>query len=233
MPTAGVVPESLAALDELFQKDDAFLSLKPRTQRDYLYSIKPALAWASHERAAHLTLRAVKAWYRDQRERHGVANARNSAAALRRLLSFGREEGWLQENPALKLRVKALASRTRVWTPSERDAFCGAARDAGRHSMGLAVMLGWCLGQRPADLRTLPWSAYDGSAVQLRQGKTDQPIWVPVLPELRALLDQNSAAIDADRGERKHRPPIRGVRLPAYVRRDQGQSRIGWRSAIS
>ena len=190
VPPPGIVPGSLAALNDLFQTDDAFLSLKPRTQRDYLYSIKPALGWAGQELVAHLTLRAVKAWYRDQREKRGVANARNSAAAFRRLLSFGREEGWLHENPAIKLRVKALASRTRVWTPIERDAFCNAARVAGRPSMGLAVMLGWCLGQRPADLRTLPWSAYDGNAIQLRQEKTDQPIWVPVLSELRALLDQ-------------------------------------------
>ena len=186
----GLAPGSIAALNDMFRKDDAFLLLKPRTQRDYLYSIKPGLAWAGPEQVAHITLRAVKAWYRDQRETSGVANARNSIAALRRLLSFGREEGWITDNPALKLRVKASASRTRVWTLIERDAFCEAAQVAGRPSMALAVMLGWCLGQRPADLRTLPWAAYDGNAVQLRQGKTDQPVWVPVLPELRALLDR-------------------------------------------
>src|SRR4051794_7812599 len=58
-----------------------------------------------------------------------------------------------------------------LWTLVERDAFCAAALDASRPSMALAVMLGWCLGQRPADPQVLPWTAYDGLAVMLRQKK--------------------------------------------------------------
>lgn len=190
---SGPAPGSLAALDHLFQLDDAFLSaIRARTQRDYLYSIKPALAWAADEQVTHLTRRAIKAWYRDQREKRGTANARNAIAALRRLLSFGHDEGWIAINPALRLRVAAPASRRRVWTLAERDAFCAAAVAEGRPSMAVAVMLGWCLGQRPADLRTLPWTAYRDAAVQLRQAKTDQAVWVPALPELRALLDRTA-----------------------------------------
>jgi integrase len=187
-PAAG----SLRALDDLFQRDDSFLTLRPRTQRDYLYSIKPALAWAGDEQARHLTLRATKAWYRAERDARGVSNARNAAAALRRLLSFGKEEGWITDNPALKLRIASPASRSRIWSLAERDALVAAAIDAGRPSMALAVMLGWCLGQRPADLRTLAWSAYDGAAVQLRQEKTGTSVWLPALPELRALLDRTT-----------------------------------------
>ncbi len=63
------------------------------------------------------------------------------------------------------------------------------ALEMRRPSMGLAVMLGWCLGQRPADLRKLPWTTYDGAAVALRQAKTKTAVWVPALPELRKLLD--------------------------------------------
>jgi hypothetical protein len=190
-PPPALAPGSLSVLDDLFQRDEAFLeSMRPRTQQDYLYNIKPALAWAGDEQVAHLTFRAIKAWYRDQKRKRGVANARNAAAALRRLLSFGREEGWIIENPALQLRLQAPKKRKQVWTQAERDAFCVAAMGAGRPSMALAVTLGWCLGQRPADLRTLPWSAYDGKAVDLLQGKTDTPVWIPALPELRVLLDR-------------------------------------------
>jgi integrase len=187
----GPAPGSLAALDDLFQRDDAFtVHMKSRTQRDYLYGIRPALGWAGTENVTALTRRVVKAWYRHQRATRGAANARNAVAALRRLMSFGCDEGWIKDNPALKLRVATPPSRRRVWAIEERDRFCTAAKEAGRPSMALAVMLGWCLGQRPSDLRTLAWSAYDGHAVQLRQAKTDQPVWVPALPELRSLLDQ-------------------------------------------
>jgi integrase len=66
--------------------------------------------------------------------------------------------------------------------------------------MALAVMLGWCLGQRPADLRSLAWTAYDQVAgqgkagMQRRQAKTGGAVWVPVLPELRAMLDDTPKA---------------------------------------
>lgn len=199
----GPVPGSLAALDELFQTDQAFRGTRDRTQRDYLYGIKPALAWAADEQVAHLTRRAIKAWYRDQLATRGVANARNAMAALRRLLSFGLDEGWISEHPALKLRVKAPASRGRTWAQEEREGFCRAAVAKGRPSMALAVEIGRCLGQRPTDLRKLPWTAYDPAvvtrdrvgrtiligAVQLRQEKTGRLVWVPCLPELKAALD--------------------------------------------
>ena len=183
------ISDGLRALDELFQRDDWFRGTGARTKRDYLYNIKPALGWADGIPARQITSKAVRTWYRAQRDLKGEATSRNRIAALRRLLGFGKIEGWLSENPAAGLRVKTPASRNRVWSIVERDAYCAAALAAGRPSMALAVMLGWCLGQRPADLRTLTWSAYDGQAVQLRQAKRDRPVWVPALPELRTLLD--------------------------------------------
>ncbi len=182
-------PGSLRALHALFQDDDEYAAMKPRTQASYLYSIKPALAWAGDLPASAITRKALKIWYRGQRDANGAANARNAIAALRRLLSFAVSEDWIRDNPALKMKVSTPTSRSRVWTLAERDTFVACAIQHGRPSMATAVMLGWCLGQRPADLRQLTWSAYNGQAVELRQNKTDQQVHVPALPELRHLLD--------------------------------------------
>lgn len=193
---AGAAPAartgSLRALDDLFQRDESFRQLAERSKRDYLYTIRPALDWAGDEPVAGIQLRAIKAWQRMLVETKGVANARNAIAALRRLLSFGREEGWIAENPALRLRVRQPESRSRVWTAAEVETFCTAATQAGRPSLALAVMLGWCLGQRPADLRTLAWTAYEAGSqptMAIRQAKTGKLVLVPVLPELQLLLD--------------------------------------------
>jgi len=187
-PPPAYRPDGLEALDAAFQKDEAFKSLADRTQADYCRNIKPAIAWAGDVAVTSITRRAVKEYHRGLAEDHGAATARNRLAALRRLLTFGADEEWIPKNPALALRLPTPTSRARVWTIAERDQFCTAAEAAGRPSMALAVMLGWCLGQRPADLRILAWSAYDGRTIRLRQGKTDQPVAIPVLPELRALL---------------------------------------------
>lgn len=179
----------LWAVDDAFQRDDAFRKLRDRTQRDYLYNVKAALEWVDGVPVSAISRKALKEWYRCQRDDRGPAAARNAMAALRRLLTFAADEGVIPRNPALKLGMASPGRRTGVWSLADLDAFTGAAMAAGRPSMALAALLGWCLGQRPADLRSLAWSAYDGQGVSIRQAKTEARIWVPALPELRRLLD--------------------------------------------
>ncbi len=181
--------DGLHSLNDLFQTDDGYRRLGPRSQSDYRYHIQAALTWAGEKPVRALTRKTVKEWYRAERDEHGAHTSRNSVAALRRLLSFGCDEGWIAANPCLRMRIAAGASRSRVWTLAERDTFCAAAVAAQRPSMALAVMLGWCIGQRPADLRALAWSAYDGRTIRLRQAKTGKEIGIPAPRELRAMLD--------------------------------------------
>ncbi|HYN37705.1 MAG TPA: tyrosine-type recombinase/integrase, partial [Rhodospirillales bacterium] len=65
-----------------------------------------------------------------------------------------------------------------------------AARAAGRPSLQLAVLLGACLGQRQGDILRMTWQQYDGQQVTLRQGKTGILIAVPVMSDLKTLLDE-------------------------------------------
>jgi integrase len=180
---------SLEALSDAFQMHHSFARLSERSRRDFAYAIRPAIETMGDLLVRDLSRMAIMAWVTRLVETHGPANARNTGAAFRRLMAFGHDQGWVTVNNATKLDLPTPASRARVWTLDERDRFIAAAAAAGHPSMGLAVMLGWCLGQRPADLRTLTWAAYDGSAVALRQRKTGTSIWVPAMPELRRALD--------------------------------------------
>lgn len=76
------------------------------------------------------------------RDRRGAANARNAAAALRRLLAFRHDEGWISENPALDMKITTPESWDRAWTIEERNTFCAAAVAVACPSMALAVVLG-------------------------------------------------------------------------------------------
>lgn len=188
------VLDGLRAVDDAFQRDDAFRKLRPRTQRDYLYNIKGALEWADGVPVPAISRKAMKEWYRCQRDDRGPAAARNAMAALRRLLTFAADEGVIPRNPALNLGLASPGRRTGVWSREDCEGFTEAALAVGRPSMALAVMLGWCLGQRPEDIRTMPWAAFDGEGFAIRQGKTNAHIWVPALPELRRLLDATPRA---------------------------------------
>ena len=44
-------------------------------------------------------------------------------------------------------------------------------------------------GQRQGDLLRLPWSAYDGTNIKLRQRKTGEYVTIPVADALKAALD--------------------------------------------
>jgi integrase len=44
-------------------------------------------------------------------------------------------------------------------------------------------------GMRGGDVVRILWSAYDGTAIEWRQGKTGDTVWLPVARELRQVLD--------------------------------------------
>ncbi len=53
----------------------------------------------------------------------------------------------------------------------------------------LAMLLALNTGQRQGDLLRLPWSAYDGTRIKLRQRKTGAYVSIPVADALKAALD--------------------------------------------
>lgn len=53
----------------------------------------------------------------------------------------------------------------------------------------LAFALAIWTWQRQGDLLRLPWSAYDGKTIRIRQGKTGARVVVPVAGPLKAMLD--------------------------------------------
>ncbi len=53
----------------------------------------------------------------------------------------------------------------------------------------LAMLLAIYTGQRQGDLLRLPWSAYDGTTISLRQRKTGAYVPIPVADTLKAALD--------------------------------------------
>ena len=53
----------------------------------------------------------------------------------------------------------------------------------------LPLLLALWTGQRQGDLLRLPWSAYNGSTIRLKQSKTGARVEVPVGAPLKAALD--------------------------------------------
>ena len=77
----------------------------------------------------------------------------------------------------------------------------------------LAMLLAINTGQRQGDLLRLPWSAYDGVTIKLRQRKTGAYVSVPVADELKAALDA-APKTKPDHADQQRRQTVERKRIP-------------------
>ena len=75
----------------------------------------------------------------------------------------------------------------KIWEETHLATFLAVASEPLQRALVLALETG----QRQGDLLTLPWSAYDGQWIRLRQSKTGRRVNIPVTRRLRAVLDNS------------------------------------------
>jgi integrase len=105
---------------------------------------------------------------------------------LARVLSWSFGRGLISANPCERGGRLYRGSRSEnIWTKADEALFLERA-PAHLH---LPLLLALWSGQRQADLLRLPWSAYDGTHIRLRQSKGGQRITIPVGAPLKVALD--------------------------------------------
>jgi integrase len=172
-----------------YQASDEFLSLAPRSRVDYIGKIKIIeKAFGDFPLAATTDQRSrgiFKAW----RERLAIASRRQADYAwvvLARVLSWGMDRGLVAANPCARGGRLYRGSRAEnIWTDADEAAFLERA-PAHLH---LPLLLALWTGQRQGDLLRLPWSAYDGKHIRLRQAKGGARVVIKVGAPLKVALD--------------------------------------------
>ena len=110
-------------------------------------------------------------------------------SVLARVLSWALDRGLVAANPCTHGgRLYRGDRRENIWTTADEAALLERA-PAHLH---LPLLLALWTGQRQGDLLRLPWSAYDGTHIRLRQGKTGARVVIPVGAPLKAALDAAS-----------------------------------------
>jgi integrase len=105
---------------------------------------------------------------------------------LMRLLSWARARGLTLYRPPERIERLYHADRSeKIWSESQIAAFMDIASEPLQRALVLALETG----QRQGDLLLLPWSAYDGAWIRLRQSKTSRAVNIPVTRRLRAVLE--------------------------------------------
>ena len=105
---------------------------------------------------------------------------------LARILSWAHNRGLIAKNPCAKVGKLYHGTRVnKIWNDEDVTRFLQTAPPYLRLAMLLAINTG----QRQGDLLRLPWSAYDGTEIKLRQRKTGAYVPIPVADALKAALD--------------------------------------------
>ena len=188
-----VVPPqgTLLSVLQAFQASENFQRLADETRRGYAGLIRRNIEKEFGDfPLAALTDRRARGDFMAWRDRIASSAGRRQAdyawTVLARVLSWGLDRGLVLANPCTRGGRLYRGSRAdKIWTAADEAAFLAHART----HLQLALMLALWTGQRQGDLLRLPWSAYDGTHIRLRQSKTGTRVVIPVGAPLKTALD--------------------------------------------
>jgi integrase len=188
--TKTAVPEGrLLSLLQAYQTSQDFLSLRERTRADYINQItkiEQKFADAPLKALSDPRTRGIFMDWRDQLALKSKRQADYAWTVLSRVLSWAKDRGKITFNPCERGgRVYHGTRVDFVWSVEDEAAFL---EHAPAH-LHLPLLLALWTGQRQGDLLRLPWSAYDGTDIKLRQSKTGARVVIPVGAPLKAALD--------------------------------------------
>jgi integrase len=188
---------SLLSVLVKFENTAEFCSLAARTKADYKKIIDRKIIpeFGDFPLAALIDKRArgiFKGW-RDRLALKSPRQADYAWVVLARVLSVGRDRGWIDFNPCEKGgRLYHGTRADKIWTAAQVEAFL----QAPPHLLAPLMLALWT-GQREGDLLNLLRFAYDGSHIRLVQSKSirlgnlkkARRVCIPVGAPLKAMLD--------------------------------------------
>jgi integrase len=179
----------LLSLLQGYQQSQDFLGLRERTRVDYvkqIVKIEQRFGDAPLKALADPRTRGIFLDWRDALALKSKRQADYAWTVLARVLSWAKDRGKITINPCERGgRVYHGTRVDFVWSVEDEAAFL---EHAPAH-LHLPLLLALWTGQRQGDLLRLPWSAYDGATIRLKQSKTGARVEIPVGAPLKAALD--------------------------------------------
>ncbi|WP_127110426.1 site-specific integrase [Pararhodobacter zhoushanensis] len=175
--------KTFTALIESYKRSNRFSRLAPRTKADYDKVLTFIVDRIGGLDPAKMQRRSVIA-YRDENA-GAVRFANYLVQILRILFEHAHDIGWRNDNPAKGVSLlKSTAAPREPWPADLVEAF--RAKATGPALLIFELCLG--TGQRISDVLRMRWNDIEAGGVNVTQGKTGARLWVPLTPQLRAVL---------------------------------------------
>lgn len=195
-----IKPMTVGFLIRQLEASPKFALYSLRTRQDYSWIYRDAEAQVVDEKRmlgdvpmTEVTRQLAFSVYERLVERHGRHSANKSATALQAAFSYAALKfAELTSNPFSRLAKLPSASRRQRWTDQQLAAFIARADELGCASVGRCALICMELMQRPGDVLSLRWGAYDEieHVWQIRQTKRGAVVRVPETARLREALRQ-------------------------------------------
>jgi integrase len=179
----------LLSVLQSYQISDDFRQLAERTRGDYVgiieHQIEPEFSDFPLSALADRRTRGIFMEWRDRLALKSRRQADYAWTVLARVLSWSKDRGHIAVNPCERGGRLYRGSRAeKIWTADDEAAFL----ESSPAHLHLPLLLALWTGQRQGDLLRLPWSAYDGTHIRLKQSKTGCRVVIPVGAPLKAAL---------------------------------------------
>lgn len=180
-----------------YQDTPKWSGLSERTRRDYIGHIKKIETKFGDFPIAALPDRRARAEFLTWRDKMAQKSRRQADyvfATFASILAWAYDRGLTDANPCKNPGKLYQSQRAEcIWTAADEEALLRSAP----LRIKMAYMLAVWTGQRQGDLLRLPWTAYDGTHIRLRQSKGGRRVVIPVGAPLKAILDQAAKKKDA------------------------------------
>ncbi|MDF2235397.1 hypothetical protein P2H44_22810 [Albimonas sp. CAU 1670] len=200
--TAGAT-RTVSALAARYRQSPAWTKLRPATQRDYDATLRRIEKKWGDARAATFTKPIVYEWFETLHRESGESLAVHDVRVFSVLFSYGERIGWVQHNPATRLKLTTPPPRDRVLSWEEFDALLAAAERKGWPGMALAIALAWYQGQRQADVLAATLGEFGADDVwrfarsKARAGSSQKSAAIPLHSELLPRIAARRAELEA------------------------------------
>jgi integrase len=180
---------TVADLVQRFEASPVFAGMSETTRKEYKRKFKTIdRQWGTCPIASFEDQefrRDVLDW-RDKIAHRAPRESDNLVSALARVGAWAKERGEVSANILADFpRVYRADRADALWLPEHVEAF----RRKAPAEVWSALMLAMHTGQREGDLLRLPWSAYDGERITLRQGKGKRVVSIRCTAALKTMLD--------------------------------------------
>lgn len=180
------VPGSINALIVSYYASGQFTTLQPSTARVYRNIIEHFREAHGHKSVAGMQARHVRTILTEKAATPDAANRLLGMISI--LMEHAIANGLRSDNPALGIkRLRHKSEGFATWRESDIAAYRAAWASGARERLAFELALN--TGQRRGDLCRMGWQHVQSGAVNIRQSKTGAVVAVPIVAELRAVLN--------------------------------------------